>query len=101
MVGLWVERRDGPVTVITEDEHPPFPGTSEISPVTQQLVDEEVRRLIEAAHEEVTQLMSLHREKLEAVAEALLEHETIEQDEAYAAAQIEARSAPVALDAPV
>jgi cell division protease FtsH len=86
--------------VITEDGHTPFPGASDISPVTQQLVDEEVRHLIENAHEEVTQLMSANREKLDAVAEALLEHETLEQDEAYAAAQIEAPSAPVALDAP-
>ena len=80
----------GPVTVITENGQLPLPGASDISPVTQQLVDEEVRRLIENAHEQVTQLMSANRDKLDALAGALLERETLEQDEAYAAAGIEA-----------
>ena len=71
-----------------------YPAASDISPVTRQLVDEEVRHLIENAHEQVTQLMSANRDKLDALANALLERETLEQDEAYAAAGIEAQ--PVA-----
>ena len=91
MVGLWgMSDVIGPVTVITEDGHLPIPGASDISPQTQQLVDEEVRHLIEEQHEQVTQLMSTHRDELEALADALLEHETLEQDEAYAAAGVEA-----------
>jgi len=91
MVGLWgMSDVIGPVTVITEDAHLLIPGASNISPQTQQLVDEEVRHLIDQAHEEVTQLMSTHRDQLEALASALLEHETLEQDEAYAAAGLEA-----------
>ena len=91
MVGLWgMSDVIGPVTVITEDAHLPIPGASDISPQTQQLVDEEVRHLIDQAHEEVTQLMSTHRDQLEALAGALLEHETLEQDEAYSAAGLEA-----------
>jgi cell division protease FtsH len=77
------------VTVILEEGHVPFPGASEVSPQTQQLVDEEVRRLIDDAHEQVTQLMSANRDRLDALVEALLEHETLEQDEAYAAAGIQ------------
>ena len=79
----------GPVTVISEEPQMPFPGASDVSPQTQQLVDEEVRHLIEDAHEHVTQLMSANRERLDSLADALLEHETLEQDEAYAAAGIE------------
>jgi cell division protease FtsH len=86
----------GPVTVITENGGMMLPGASEISPVTQQLIDEEVRRLIGNAHEEVTRVMSANRDKLNALAEALLEHETLEQDEAYAAARIEEAGTPVA-----
>jgi cell division protease FtsH len=47
MVGLWgMSDVIGPVTVITEDGHMPFPGATDVSPMTQQLVDEEVRHLI-------------------------------------------------------
>ena len=101
MVGLWgMSDVIGPVTVISEEPQLPLPGASDISPVTRQLVDEEVRHLIENAHEQVTQLMSANRDKLDALAQALLEHETLEQDEAYAAAGIKPPAAPVALDTP-
>ena len=87
MVGLWgMSDVIGPVTVITEEGQMPLPGASDISPVTQQLVDEEVRHLIARAHEQVTQLMSSHRGQLDALAEALLAHETLDQDDAYAVA---------------
>ena len=89
MVGVWgMSDLIGPVTVITEEGHLPIPGASDISPQTQQLVDEEVRHLIEQAHEQVTKLMSAHRDQLDSLATALLQHETLEQDEAYAAAGI-------------
>ena len=88
MVGLWgMSDVIGPVTVVPE-ESLPFPGASDVSPVTQQLVDEEVRHLIAQAHEDVTALMAAHRDKLDSLAVALLTHETLEQDEAYAAAGI-------------
>jgi cell division protease FtsH len=89
MVGLWgMSDVIGPVTVITEEGQMPLPGASDISPVTQQLVDEEVRDLIAQAHDQVTQLMSSHRDQLDALADALLAHETLDQDDAYAAAGI-------------
>jgi cell division protease FtsH len=97
MVGLWgMSDVIGPVTVTTENGGLPIPGASDISPVTRQLVDEEVRHLIEEAHEQVTQLMSANRDKLDALAEALLERETLEQDEAYAAAEVKPRGESVA-----
>jgi cell division protease FtsH len=91
MVGLWgMSDVIGPVTVITEDSQLPLLGEGDISQLTRQLVDEEVRHLIEQQHEQVTQLMSANRDKLDALAKVLLEHETLEQDEVYAAAGIEA-----------
>ena len=53
---------------------------------TQQLIDEEVRRIVEEAHEEVVALLRENRDKLDSLAQALLEHETLDEDEAYAAA---------------
>jgi cell division protease FtsH len=47
MVGLWgMSDVIGPVTVVSEDPRLPFPGASDVSAATQQLVDEEVRHLI-------------------------------------------------------
>ena len=59
---------------------------SETSEQTQRLVDEEVRRIVETAHEEATVTLSSHRANLDALVAALLEHETLDQDEAYDAA---------------
>ena len=91
MVGLWgMSHVIGPVTVIPDEGQLPFPGASDVSPQTQQLIDEEVRHLIDDAHEQVTRLMSANRQRLDSLVEALLEQETLEQDEAYAAAGIQA-----------
>ena len=51
-------------------------------------IDEEVRRLVNAAHEEVVELLRENRDKLDSLAEALLEHETLDQEDAYAAAGV-------------
>jgi cell division protease FtsH len=53
------------------------------SPVTQQLVDEETRRIIDTAEREVIDLLAQERHRLEALAHALLERETLDQEEAY------------------
>jgi cell division protease FtsH len=90
MVGLWgMSDLIGPITVIAEDGPAPLlPGPGASSPDTQHLVDQEVRHLVEDAHETVTRLMSENRGKLDLLAQALLDHETLEQDDAYAAAGI-------------
>jgi cell division protease FtsH len=90
MVGRWgMSDVIGPVAVITENGGYSLPGATEVSPATQQLVDEEVRHLIERSHEGVTQLMSSNRDKLDAVAQALLARDTLDQVEAYAVAGIQ------------
>jgi len=95
MVGLWgMSDVIGPVTVIAEEPALPLTAAGEVSPVTQQLVDEEVRHLIDRAHEDVTRLMSSHRDQLDALAASLLEHETLDQDDAYAAAGLQPPAEP-------
>jgi cell division protease FtsH len=90
MVGRWgMSEAIGPVAVIPRDgQGPLLPGASETSETTQRIVDEEVRRIVEEAHEEVRELLAAHREQLDSLAQALLEHETLDQDAAYAAAGI-------------
>ncbi len=45
---------------------------------TQQVIDEEVARLLRAAEERATELLRTHREQYDRVVAALLEHETID-----------------------
>jgi cell division protease FtsH len=91
MVGRWgMSEAIGPLTVIPRDGSGPlFPGTAEISPETQKLIDEEVRRIVTTAHEQVVTLLRQNRDRLDGLAQALLEHETLDEDEAYAAAGVE------------
>ena len=88
MVGRWgMSPAIGPVAVIPVDGFGPLlPGVSETSESTQRLVDEEVRRIVEEAYAEVTELLRDHRANLDSLVAALLERETLDEDDAYAAA---------------
>ena len=81
----------GPVAVLpAEDQGPLLPGFSVTSSSTQRLVDQEVKRIVEEAHEHVTQLLTDHRDQLESLAQTLLESETLDGPDAYAAAGLSA-----------
>jgi cell division protease FtsH len=47
-------------------------------------IDEEIRRLITQAHEEARQILTTHHDALDAIAEALLDRETLDSDEVAA-----------------
>ena len=93
MVGRWgMSKAIGTVAVIPADgQGPLLPGVDGVSEETQRLIDEEVRRIVGAAHDEVIALLGENRAKLDSLAQALLEHETLDQPDAYAAAGIETR----------
>ncbi len=95
MVGRWgMSDKLGPITWISSDgQGPLLPGASETSPQTQWLVDEEVHRLVDEAHAEVAHLLSEHRDALDNLAHALLEAETLDAPDAYAAAGVPMRAA--------
>ncbi len=98
MVGRWgMSPAIGPVAVIPRDGSGPLlPGAAEVSPETQTLVDAEVRRIVDEAHQEVVALLEEHRNKLDSLASALLEHETLDEEDAYAAAGVPREAAPAA-----
>ncbi len=100
MVGRWgMSDKVGPIAVLPSDGAGPLlPGASDTSPQTQWLVDEEVRRLVDEAHAEVTQLLADHREQLESLTHALLEAETLDALDAYAAARVAMRPAELQPD---
>ena len=91
MVGRWgMAEAIGPIAVIPRDGYGPLlPGAAEVSPATQELIDREVRRIADTAHERVRELLESNREKLDGLASALLEHETLDEDAAYAAAGVD------------
>jgi len=94
MVGRWgMSAAIGPVTVLPRDGSAPFPG-AEVSPDTQRVLDGEVRRVIDDSHQQVTALLRKNRDKLNSLAAALLEHETLDEDAAYAAAGVARTGAP-------
>ena len=90
MVGRWgMSGAIGPIAVLADEGMGPLlPGASETSEHTQRTIDDEVHRIVEAAHQEVTQLLEDHRAQLESLARALLEAETLDAPEAYAAAGV-------------
>jgi cell division protease FtsH len=91
MVGRWgMSPAIGPIAVLPADGMGPLlPGVSETSERTQQLIDEEVRRIVESAHGEATELLGTHRANLDSLVAALLAHETLDQDAAYGAAGLQ------------
>jgi cell division protease FtsH len=95
MVGRWgMSDAIGPVAVLPSDSSGPWlPGASETSQDTQRMVDDEVHQLITDAQTEVHQLLLAHREQLDSLAHALLQAETLDTIDAYAAAGLPAHVA--------
>ena len=98
MVGRWgMSEAVGPIAVLPRDgQGPLLPGAAEASPDTLKLVDAEVRRIVDESHEAVVALLQENRDRLDSLASALLEHETLDEEDAYAAAGVERDSTPAA-----
>jgi cell division protease FtsH len=91
MVGRWgMSEAVGPVAVLPRDSNGPLlPGAAEASPETLRLVDAEVRRIVDESHDAVVALLVENRGRLDSLASALLEHETLDEEDAYAAAGVD------------
>ena len=78
----------GPLAYLEQEESflpfMPGPRRGEYSEKTAREIDEEVRRIIMAQHERVTTLIKSNMDKLEAMAQALLERETLDSLEIMA-----------------
>jgi cell division protease FtsH len=55
------------------------------SETTATLIDAEVQRILQEAYDEAVRLLSDHRQALDRLAEALLDHETLDEDQIVAA----------------
>jgi cell division protease FtsH len=90
MVGRWgMSDAIGPLAVGDGREGGELlPGGSPASPRTQETVDDEARRIVETAEDEVIDLLARERPRLDALARTLLERETLDQPEAYRVAGV-------------
>jgi cell division protease FtsH len=82
MVGRWgMNNTIGLVAVLPRDGTSPWGEPT--SPRTLELVDEEVRLTVAAAFADVVGLLTTERSRLDALAQALLDRETLDQIDAY------------------
>jgi cell division protease FtsH len=82
---LGMSPKVGPIKYTADDESPflgrEFRLGGNVSERTLELIDEEVKRLVDEQYRAATQLLQDNRHKLDAVATALLKHETLSGDE--------------------
>ena len=96
MVARWgMSEKVGFLTVAPQQgQSPLLPGADPVSQATQELVDAEVRRIVDEELDATRELVAENRERLDRLVEALLEHETLDEVDAYAAAGIDRTGAP-------
>jgi cell division protease FtsH len=97
MVGRWgMSPKVGPIAVLpAENAQQPFFGDANgPSPATRELVDEEVRRIVDECYVRAVEVLQDNRDRLERLADALLAHETLDADAAYAAAGVPRTARP-------
>ena len=91
MVSRWgMSEAIGPIAVADgAGEGIVLPGANGASERTHELLDEEARRIVEEAERNVVALLRDERSKLDALATALLERETLDQSDVYRTAGID------------
>jgi cell division protease FtsH len=93
MVGRWgMSEAVGPVTVMPRNPDMVWPGVDGAtgpSDETRKLMDTEVRRIVEECYQKAVALLRENRDKLDRLAHALLENETLDEEEAYAVAGVD------------
>jgi cell division protease FtsH len=106
MAGRWgMTDALGPVSVLPADgQEQPF-GSEGPAQATRELVDQEVRRILEECYEDALATLTRERDRLERLAAELMAAETLDAPAAYAAAglpvPLSAVPAPAAPHAPV
>jgi cell division protease FtsH len=89
MVARWgMSEKVGRLSALPSDSQQPY-GLS-AAPRTLDVIDAEMRRIVEECYTEARATLRAHRDQLDALAAALLEHETLEESEAYTIAGLAA-----------
>ena len=74
------------LVAIGDPDHEVFLGRElsqrrQVSEHTARLVDQEVKRILDEAHDKAREVVEQHKELLESIAQALLERETLDRDQ--------------------
>jgi cell division protease FtsH len=86
MAGRWgMSEQLGPVSALPHAEEQSL-GLTAVSQHTLELIDQEVQRTTTACFDRALRTLEAHRAQLDALANALLERETLDESEAYAVA---------------
>jgi cell division protease FtsH len=107
MVTRWgMSERLGPITLSPRDDAflrgEAFPGLGSGKPYsesTAKVVDDEIERILQECYTEGVRLLREHREPLDRLARALLEHETLDEQEILRVTQL--APAPRTNEAPI
>ncbi|WP_279198188.1 ATP-dependent zinc metalloprotease FtsH [Kitasatospora aureofaciens] len=87
MAGRWgMSERVGRLTAVPSDAQGAY-GLS-AAPTTLDAVDEEARRIVAECYEDAVRILTEQRPRLDALAAALLEAETLDEEAAYRAAGV-------------
>jgi cell division protease FtsH len=84
MVLRWgMSDKLGPISFVAPQDEglPPAFQHQPYSEATSELIDAEVRRIVEECHGEADRLLAVHRDKLDALAQALLKAESLNEKE--------------------
>jgi cell division protease FtsH len=84
MVERWgMSEALGPVSALPPDGAVPGTPLMELSDDTRRLIDQEVRDIVDSAYEEAVTRLREHRDRLDRLAAALLEHESLDEADVY------------------
>nr|WP_308800853.1 ATP-dependent zinc metalloprotease FtsH [Streptomyces polyasparticus] len=87
MVARWgMSERVGRLSAVPNDGQSPYGLTA--APSTLDAIDNEMRRIVDECYESACRQLRDNRDKLDALSEALLANETLDEAEAYRAAGI-------------
>ncbi len=82
---LGMSEKVGPVKYTLDQENPflgrEFRMSADVSQPTLELIDREVRAILDGQYKRARELLVAHRSQLDAIADGLLKHETLSGDE--------------------
>ena len=82
MVVRWgMSDRVGPLNFADQQDRAGPIGSQPYSEATGRIIDEEVRRIVEECHAEAERLLMTNRDKLDALTQALLQEDSLDEPE--------------------